>query len=400
MQIGLRLRSVFVILTTIALVVGPSFVRAANPITDLVIGVYSDTPVKLYDRPTLAGIVVQNAPYGARMTWNGATQQADNRNWIQLNYLGVTGWASPDNNTVYLVDPNRVTPGINPAAVVQPMQRPITLYQSPSLRSPVIGQLPVGAQLTVTDGPVIADFYNWWQVKVSGPNTQGWLPDAGGDNLQTVQPLKVYGIDVCDNFKIKIFGATGWDSIIKEMPQLIPSSEKIICLASSNLRGDGTPYVTVLSRKQGNLETERQDFARIFEKRGDFWAKVYEASTNTWQWTVDLGLYDLTGEGKPSLLWTVMNDGTGHILTVRALRYHRVAGIQQILFMEGLDHGAVEIAGTGGIVLTQADYKANEPNCCPSGVERWAFAWQNNEFVQVINDKLPSPGLLQGYTPQ
>jgi hypothetical protein len=87
-------------------------------------------------------------------------------------------------------------------------------------------------------------------------------------------------------------------------------------------------------------------------------------------------------------------------LTVRALRYHRVAGIQQILAADGLYKGSVEIAGTGGIVLLQADFQANEPNCCITGLERWAFAWQNNEFVQVLHDKLRNPGALQGFAPQ
>jgi Bacterial SH3 domain len=400
MQTGLRLRSIFIVLASIALLVGPSLTRAANPVTDLVVGVYSDNPVKLYARPTLAGTVVQNAAYGARMTWTGATQQADNRNWMQVNYLGVTGWASPDTNTVYLVDPNQVTPGINPAAVVQPMQRPITLYQSPSVRSPVLGQLPVGAQLTVTDGPVIADFYNWWQVKVSGPNTQGWLPDTGGDNLQTVQPLKVYGIDVCDNFKIKIFGATGWDSIMKVLPDLIPSREKIICLASSNLAGNNTPFVTVLTRIEGQNPNETQDTVRIFMARSPDWLKVFEASSDTYSRTVDLTLFDLTGNHTPAILWTMMADGTGHVLTVRALRYHPVAGLQQIFFADSLYKGGVQVSGTGSLVVTQADYKDNEPNCCQTGIERWAYVWQNNEFVQVVNDRLLNPGALQGFPPQ
>jgi hypothetical protein len=400
MRHAYRLRLLCMTLLAIVMLIGPSLVRAANPIFDLVLQVYSDTPLKIYDRPDFNATVVQNAPYGARMTWNGTIQQVNGRNWIQVNYVRVIGWASPDTGAVYFVDPGQVTPGINPAAVVQPMQRPVTIYTGPSMASGSAGQIPVGAQLTITDGPVIGDFYNWWQVKVNGPNTQGWLPDTGGDNLQTVTPLKVYGVDVCDNFKIKIYGAFGWDSIMKEMPQLIPSNEKIVCLASSNLRGDGTPYVTVLSRKQGSNETETQDFVRIFEKRGEFWGKLYEESGEPWSRTVDLGLYDLTGDGKPSLLWSVMADGTGHILTVRALRYHRIAGIQQILFADGLYKGAVEIAGTGGIVLLQADQQENEPNCCITGLERWAFAWQNNEFVQVINDKLRNPGALQGFTPQ
>ncbi len=388
-----------VTLLLVATILAPIQVRAANPVFDLVIQVYGDNPIKVYDRPDLNATVVQNAPYSARMTWNGTLQQVNGRNWIQVNYLGVMGWASPDTNTVYFVNPGNTTPGINPAAVIQPSQRPITLYAAPGMASGSAGQIPVGAQLTVTDGPVMADYYSWWQVKVNGPNTQGWIPDTV-DNLQTVKPLQVYGVDVCDNFKIKTYGAFGWDSIMNVMPQLIPSREKIVCLASTNLRGDKTPFVTVLTRVTGQTPNETQDTVRIFEKRDPDWAKVFETSSDPFSRTVDLGLYDLTGDGKPSILWTYMADGTGHVLTVRALRYHPIAGIQQILFRDSLYKGAVEVAGTGGIVVIQADYNDNEPNCCQTGLERWGYAWQNNEFVQVINDKLRNPGALQGFPPQ
>src|SRR5207249_2607269 len=105
------------------------------------------TPMKIYDRPDFNATVVQNAPYGARMSWNGTMQPVNGRNWIQVNYLRVIGWASPDTNAVYFVDPGSVTPGINPAAVIQPMQRPVTLYAAPSMSSGSAGQVPVGAQI-------------------------------------------------------------------------------------------------------------------------------------------------------------------------------------------------------------------------------------------------------------
>jgi hypothetical protein len=380
----------------VGLLPGSSVARAANPILDLVIEVFSDTPIKIYDRPDFNATVVQNAPYGARMTWNGVMQQINGRNWIQVNYLRVVGWASPDSNAVYLANPGQVTEGINPAAIIQPSQRPATLYAAANMSSGVVGQAPVGARLYVADGPVIADYYNWWQVRVEGQNIQGWIPDLF-TNLQTVEPLKVYGVEVCDNFKIKVYGAFGWDSIMNEMPNLIPASEKIVCLASSNLRGDGTPFVTVLSRIENQASGEHRDSVRIFEKRGDFWVQLYEETTEPFTRTVDLGLFDLTGDGKPSFLWTVVSDGTGHVMKVRALRYHRIAGIQQILYADSLYKGSVQVAGTGGLTLIQADFVANEPNCCITGIERWGYAWQNNEFVQVLNDKLRNPGALQGF---
>ncbi len=379
--------------------VSASSARAGGPVTFLVIEAASDQPLKLYDRPSLAATVVKTVPYGTRMAWNGTTQQAESRNWIQVYFLGTGAWITPDTNGVFLVNPGRITPGINPGATVQPMQRPITLYQSPTLTGAVLGQLPVGARLYVTDGPVIADFYNWWQVKVNGQNTQGWIADTF-DNLQTVKPLQVYGVDVCDNFKIKTYGAAGWDSIMNVLPNLIPAPEKIVCLASSNLRGDKTPFVTVLTRTQGQNPTETQDTLRIFMQRAPDWATVYESRSDTFSQTVDLGLFDLMGNGKPALLWTVVVNGTGQFMTVRALRYHPVAGIQQILYMDNLYKGAVQVSGSGSIVVLQADYNGNEPNCCQTGLERWGFQWQNYEFVQVLNDKLRNPAALQGFPPQ
>ncbi len=392
----IRLASLILLVTVLALMPIPT--RAVAPTTDLVIQVYGDQPVNVYDRASASGSILGTATTGARMLWNGITQQSENRNWIQVTYLGAAGWASPDTNAVYQIDPSRITEGIDRSAVVQPSARTLNVYQAPAVSSGVVSQLPVGAQLTVTDGPVTADLYTWWQIKVNGQsNVAGWIPDTV-DNLQTVTPLQVYGINVCDGFNLKTYGVAGWDSIVQSLPSLVP--EKILCLASSNLAGTNTPFVIVLSRVQGQLDNETRDTLHIFQPDGQAWFKIYEQTTDDFVRTADLRLHDLTNDGKPAILWTTVNDGTGHVMNVRVLRYHPVAGVQPILTTIGLYKGSVQMSGTGSIVLLQADYAANEPNCCPSGIERWGYVWQNNEFVQTVNDKLKNPGALQGFPNQ
>jgi len=43
----------------------------------------------------------------------------------------------------------------------------------------------------------------------------------------------------------------------------------------------------------------------------------------------------------------------------------------------------------------QANYLPDEPNCCPSGVERNVFAWNGATFAPALFEVLPLPFAIQ-----
>jgi len=377
------------ILMTIALAPLRSTNAAAQP-TDLVLEVIEKTAV-LKASPSLIGPAIQTLGPGSRMTWNGTSQKADGRTWIQVDVASGTFWTSPDNQTLTHVDPTRITPAMDRSAVFQAVSTPLDLYQSPSLTSQVTAQIPLNTQLTVVDGPAFADLYTWWQAKAADGRT-GWIRETTVAGLQVLTPLTVYGYNVCDNFNLKAFGVPGWDSIVNALGTFIPANEKAVCIGSTNLKGTNSPIVVFLTHTA--TPSEPHDTLRLFENQGDRWIKVHEQQTDNFSRVERLSLHDLTGEGKPSLVVTIRTEGTGGILAISVLRYLPNGGIQRIL-EAGAYKGQIQV-GTNTINVIEADYKEGEPNCCPSGIHRMSYVWQNNKFVKVIDDKLPIPYALQG----
>jgi hypothetical protein len=300
-----RLVGIALILTVLLAVSAP--VSAVGSPTDMILEVIKG-PVSLRDRPSQSGATVQTLGAGARMAWGGVYRQAEGRNWMQVVTTAGTGWASPDNEVLRLADPTHITPLMDRSAVFEPSLSALNLYQSPALASTVVVQVPAKSQLTVTDGPALAELYTWWQVKTADGHT-GWLPDSFASALRVTSPLRVYGYAACDSFNLKTFGVPGWDSIIDSLSYLIPAGEQLVCLASTNLKGDNTPTVVILSRTADPKDPH--DTLRIFSNQVGNWFKLYEQTTNPFARTERVSLHDLTGDGKPSLLWAVRADGTG-----------------------------------------------------------------------------------------
>lgn len=338
---------------------------------------------------------------GSRILWNGGTRQVVNgRTWIQIYMVDQleAGWVSPDNGAVYQVDTFRITPNMEIGATAQ-LAQPRDLLNSARLHRAaadaghILGSLPAGTNVYVTDGPVFNQLQAFWKIKTS-VGQEGWIED-GASILNVVAPLTVYNVQVCDNFSIKRFGVAGWDSFMQVIRNFVPGNETIICLASSNLRGDNTPVVSVLSSQQGSFGPIQH--VRVFAINGGQWAKVLELSGNEGDRTERLGVYDLIGDGIPKLLWMTRVDGTGHYLNIQAFGFN--GGVMRPIFTaESLYKGNVQL-GVGNIVLFQPVLKADEPNCCPSGYNRQAFQWVNNQFVKTLDDQPIPPYFLQAGTP-
>lgn len=396
-QNSLMLLTGVMIITLATLVISPQHNRiavAAAP-TDIVLEVYSNTQLSLYTQPSRNAPILRPIGKGNRLTWNGAYQNAEGRNWMFVEIAGQAGWISPDNDAVGIADPTRITPGIDRAAVITPATNPMSLYQAPGRGSPKLGTLPVGTQLRVYDGPVVTDLYTWWPVQVLSTGQQGWVVDTASE-LQVLTPLTVYGIQVCDNFDLKTHGVPGWEAVRQVFPTYIPRNENIVCLASTNMRGSNTPVVVVLTRGANPANPfANVDTLRIFEPSGGSWLQTYTASGGEFNRTERLSLHDFPGS-LPILVWAVRVDGTGGILNVAALRYG-MSGITPALLLNGIYKGSVQI--NAGILSTvEAVPLPNEPNCCLSTARRIAYQYDAGRelFIPISDISFLTPLFAQG----
>jgi len=371
---------------------------AAQSGNDLIVEVIGANPVKLYNNTALNAQVVQTIPRGRRVLWNGTTKNADKRNWMSVSFDGVAGWISPDNESVLVIDASWISPQMERSAVFQ-SEKPLALRAQPNFPSNVVLQVPAKTQLRVIDGPFLDGVYTWWQAQtLSGSPQQGWFPETL-DVMQVTKPLSVYNYRVCDSFNLKQYGVAGWDSIVQALPTLIPAKEPIVCLASTNLKGDKTPVVVILSTTNLQSPLEAQETLRVFEQRNGVWTTIYQQATEVGSTTGRLQLIDVTNDGKPALFWASVTAGTGGFVNIKVLRYDVTAGIQPILTSEGLYKGGWSTA-PGRITLTQSVYADDEPNCCHGKRTRFSYIWQNNALVKIGEDVLPEPYWLQGLPPE
>jgi hypothetical protein len=381
-------RLVLAILIAILALPALGSARAQGP-TDIVIEIFVEPGVMVPVRanPALAGAEIASFGNGIRLTWNGQVVLADGRNWMAVSAPGVTGWMSPDNDQVYPADPTKITNGADRTVVISPFSNSMTLFAAPGRNSQVVAQLPIGTPLRISDAPMVTDLYTWWPVTQEN-GTRGWVVDTGHE-LVVQGGLSVYGIPVCSNFNLKDFGAVGWDSVREVFPTTIRSNEQIVCLASTNMRGDDLPVVVVLTHTEaGNGPF---DTLRLYEQQGDTWTIVYTEATEAFSGTERLSLHDF-GTGVPMLMWNTRNQGTGSVLNVDILRY--LEGVASPALTATVYKGLIQVNPTG-LILFEADYLPDEPNCCPSGMRRMAYNYQDGAFVQLVNDVLPHPGAFQ-----
>jgi hypothetical protein len=363
---------------------------------ELVLEVLSPTPLRAYAAPSFGAAFVREIGNGNRFTWDGTRRDAEGRQWMQIRIGGQTVWLSPDDGTLYPADQTAITPFADRSATLQVVTNPMSLYSAPGRGNAITATLNVGTQVRIADGPALTDLYTWWPVEIRdgrGNLSRGWLVDTVRE-LQTIQPLTVYGYQVCDNFDLKRFGVANWEGVRNFFPAAISASEQIVCLASANIRGDGTPVVAVLTRQAQGGGTA--DTLRLFAQRGGQWQVFYQQALQPFTRTERLSLHDFAGDGKPMLLWLARNDGTGGVLNVAVLR--SPPGVNAVIpvLLANAYKGSIQVNGSTVLVL-EADYRPNEPNCCPSGLRRTAWTWDaaRGQFSQGYSDVLPAPSAFQ-----
>lgn len=132
-------------------------------------------------------------PVGGVFTVISGPVCSDNLRWWQVNYNNVVGWTAEGEGNIYWVEPlsgsaaSQCPPNLPPRLTVGgrgrvPPGEPNALRSLPSKDaaiSKVVGAIPGRGVFTVTNGPVCADGYTWWEVNYQG--NIGWTPE--GENV-------------------------------------------------------------------------------------------------------------------------------------------------------------------------------------------------------------------------
>lgn len=174
------------------------------------------------------------------------------------------------------------------------------------------------------------------------------------------------------------------------LPSLLDVGETVVCLASTKMDGGVSPIVVVLARN----EARAQDSLRAFALRGGRWTPIFARYADAFARTDRLSLHNLSDDAFPTLIWNVRLDGTGSVLQNNLLRFNPATGLVESQSMGEFYKGFMQLNGRQ-MTFFQANYLPDEPNCCPSGVERYVFEWNGVTFAPVLYDVLPIPYAIQ-----
>lgn len=348
--------------------------------------------VALYESPFFGSPMLQIIPQHSRFIWRGERTDSDGRQWFYVKTLFNVGWISPDDGVLIFADPTAISLYADVGTFATLNGLPNNIQSSPG-GTDTSSAVIIGSNLEIIDGPVVNNFHTWWRVsgRLSRFPFEGWLADSGV-NFGVTAVRNFYGYPVCSNFNLRTYGVPDgeWESIVPELISLIDPGEGINCIVGVKMDGLFTPFVVVLTQNSAT----QQDTLRIFRPVKGIWTPIFAQRSDPFARTERLSLHDLTGSPYPTLLWNVRLDGTGSILRNNMLRYNPAFdGIEQQVLGD-FYKGAMQIEGRL-ITFFQAHYLPDEPNCCPSGAERYVFAWNGATFGLAFNDILPSPYLIQ-----
>ncbi len=348
--------------------------------------------VALYESPSFGSAVLQIIPQYSRFIWRGERTDAEGRQWFYVKTFVAVGWITPDDGVLTFADPTEISRYMDVGAFATLNTPPNNLQGAPG-GTDTSSAVIVSSNVEVTDGPVVTNFHTWWRVRgmLSRFPYEGWLADSSF-NFSVTAVRNLYGYPICSNFNLRTYGAPEgeWESILAELPRFLDPAEGILCVAGVRIDGLFNPYVVVLTQNSA----AQQDTLRIFRPVKGMWTLLFAQTSDPFTRTARLSLHDLSGDPYPTLVWNILYDGTGSVLRANMLRYNpAIDGIEQQVLGD-FYKGFMQIEGRL-ITFFQANYLPDEPNCCPSGVERTVFAWNGATFGAVLYDVLPIPYAIQ-----
>lgn len=158
----------------------------------------SAIPVRVRDQAGRRGLIILQMQTGAQFAVIDGPKCADGFTWWQITTDDqVTGWTAEGNKENYFVDPIMAAkvdcpnaPLTRFAVGATGLVRPAKIGTTPnsarvrdaaSTSGKLLSYVPENTPFTVTGGPVCADGYVWWEIKVSAA-LKGWTAEGDHKN--------------------------------------------------------------------------------------------------------------------------------------------------------------------------------------------------------------------------
>lgn len=152
--------------------------------------------VRMRQTPTRTGRTITVIPFEARVVVLEGPVCAEGINWwkvravvVNVTYDGWIAEAIPQDDPFIIVPtspPCRAPLNLDigeQARVIYSDTQPKRLRAAPTTNGTVITELISQVPLVILDGPVCADTYNWWRVRVlASTPIEGWLAEGGPAN--------------------------------------------------------------------------------------------------------------------------------------------------------------------------------------------------------------------------
>ncbi len=185
----------------VSLITDASAPEVCPPAQDIRIGerVRLFSGLRVRETPGSDSLVITIAPYQSLLTVVGGPVCRDDLNYWQVEVpYGdsgqlVRGWITEGPVYDYYLEPETrplsATPECLPPANFRPGDRLVvvstggavrSLRSAPAENAPLIATLIGGLQLTLIEGPICRDNFNWWRVQVIGGSSDpiGWLAEG------------------------------------------------------------------------------------------------------------------------------------------------------------------------------------------------------------------------------
>jgi hypothetical protein len=147
--------------------------------------------------PSMSAALLNYFPQPTVVTVIDGPRCANGYNWWRISGYGQPGWVIEGRPGRYFIEPFGLptvtpTPSLTPSGCVYPLSFqigshgavryrdnvPRRLRTEPNTNAPVIVELLDGIAFEIIGGPVCAETYNWWQVRILTTGITGWIAEG------------------------------------------------------------------------------------------------------------------------------------------------------------------------------------------------------------------------------
>lgn len=147
--------------------------------------------------PSMSAALINYFPQPTIVTLIDGPRCANGYNWWRFSGYGQPGWVIEGRPGRYLIEayglPTQTpTPSLTPSSCLYPLSFqigsrgavtyrdgvPRRLRTAPTANAPLVVELLDGIAFEVIGGPVCAESYNWWQVRILTTGITGWIAEG------------------------------------------------------------------------------------------------------------------------------------------------------------------------------------------------------------------------------